>query len=216
MQNISPTISYFLNQGVPLETVILLLMFPIIATIIAFLRQFIGIKAFGIYTPSIIIFAFFATGLKYGVTLFVSIILVGMATRFLLKKLRILYLPRLAITLTIVTLAILFILVSGGYFQRTGLAAVSIFPLLMMITIVEKFIATQIEKGSRNASYLALETLIIAVGGYFILHWEFLRNLMVAYPWIILLTLPINIFLGKWSGLRLVEYLRFREIIKKS
>ncbi|MFA6386838.1 MAG: 7TM domain-containing protein [Candidatus Paceibacterota bacterium] len=215
MENISPIVSYFVNQGVPLVTAILLLMFPIIATMIAFLRQVVGIKAFGIYTPSIIIFAFFATGIKYGVALFVSVILVGMAVRFILKRFRMLYLPRIAITLSTVALAMLVMLALGGSLQRTGLAAVSIFPLLIMITLVEKFIATQIEKGNKTAFYLALETLVISIAGYYLLKWGFLVRFVVAYPWIILLTIPINIILGKWTGLRISEYLRFREVFKK-
>ncbi|MCX6765375.1 MAG: hypothetical protein NT136_00150 [Candidatus Moranbacteria bacterium] len=215
MNNISPITQYFISQGVPLDTVILLLMFPIIATLIAFLRQVVGIKAFGIYTPSIVIFAFLATGLKYGIAIFVSVILVGMLVRYLLKKLRILYLPRVAITLSIVALAILGILVVGGSQHRTGLAAVSIFPLLIMITIVEKFVAAQIEKGNRTAFILALETLLISLGGYYLAKWELLRILIISFPWIVLLVILINIFLGKWTGLRLIEYLRFREVFKK-
>jgi len=215
MENISPIVGYFVHQGVPLVTAILLLMFPIIATMIAFLRQVVGIKAFGIYTPSIIIFAFFATGIKYGVALFVSVILVGMAVRFILKRFRMLYLPRIAITLSTVALAMLLMLALGGSLQRTGLAAVSIFPLLIMITLVEKFIATQIEKGNKTAFYLALETLVISIAGYYLLKWGFLVRLVVAYPWIILLTIPINIILGKWTGLRISEYLRFREVFKR-
>jgi hypothetical protein len=190
-------------------------MFPIIATMIAFLRQVVGIKAFGIYTPSIIIFAFLATGIKYGIILFISVILVGMIVRLLLKKFRILYLPRVAITLSIVALTMLFLLSFGGSFRRTGLAAVSIFPLLIMITLVEKFIAAQIEKGNRTAFFLALETLIISILGYYLLKWGFLINLLIAFPWIILLTIPINIVLGKWTGLRISEYFRFREVFKK-
>jgi hypothetical protein len=215
MNNISPIIQFFVSEGVPRETVELLLMLPIIATFIAFLRQIVGIKAFGIYTPSIVIFAFLATGIKYGIAIFISVIVVGMLTRYLLKKLRILYLPRVAITVTIVALVILAILVFGGSQQRTGLAAVSIFPLLIMITIVEKFVAAQIEKGNRTAMILALETLIISLLGYFLVKWPLLGKTIVTYPWIILLTIPINIFLGKWTGLRLSEYFRFREIIKK-
>jgi hypothetical protein len=215
MENINPIVSYFVHQGVPLITVILLLMFPIIATMIAFLRQVVGIKAFGIYTPSIIIFAFFATGIKYGVALFISVILVGMAVRFILKRFRMLYLPRIAITLSTVALAMLMMLAAGGSLQRTGLAAVSIFPLLIMITLVEKFIATQIEKGNKTAFYLALETLAIAIAGYYLLKWDFLIEFVVAYPWVILLTIPINIALGKWTGLRISEYLRFKEVFKK-
>jgi hypothetical protein len=215
MEKISPIVSYFLVQGVPKETVVLLLMLPIIVTMIAFFRQVIGIKAFGIYTPSIIIFAFLATGIKYGLALFASVVMVGMVSRFLLKKLRILYLPRVAITLSIVAFAILGVLVAGGSVKRTGLAAVSIFPLIIMITIVEKFVAAQIEKGSKTAVYLASETLLIAVVGYYLASWEMLRNFIIVFPWAILLTIPINILLGKWTGLRLIEYVRFREVLKK-
>lgn len=215
-QNAGVIINFFTEQGVPCDTVVLLLMFPIIATIIAFLRQIVGIKAFGIYTPSIVIFALLGTGLKYGVAIFVSVILVGMAARFLLKGLRLLYLPRLAITLSLVAFAILVILTMGGSLQRTGLAAVSIFPLLMIIILVEKFIATQIEKGSKTAIVLAMETLVISLIGYYVIKSDYLIKILVLYPWTVLLTIPINIFLGKWTGLRLNEYWRFREILKKS
>lgn len=214
--NIHPWVNYFTNQGVPQDTVELLLVLPIIATFIALLRQVIGVKAFGIYTPLLVIFAFLAIGIKYGVAVFVSVILVGMLMRIILRKLRLLYLPRVAITLTVVAFAMLAVLVVGGSLQRTGLAAVSIFPLLIMIIIVEKFIAAQIERGNRTAILLAVETLVIAVAGYYLASWKELINIIVSYPWVVLLIIPFNIFLGKWTGLRLNEYWRFREIIKKS
>lgn len=215
--NLSPLMLFFIERGVPFETIKLILMLPIIATFIAFLRQVIGIKAFGIYTPLIITFAFLATnGLKYGITLFIAIILVGLFMRFALKSFRLLYLPRVAIMLTIVAISILLVLLIGGSLKRTGLASVSIFPILIMITLVEKFIAVQIEKGDKVAIILALETLAISILGYFIASWETLIHFIAYYPWIILLTVPINIVFGKWTGLRFSEYLRFREIIKRS
>lgn len=215
MENVSPLIQYFIREGVPLGTVVLLLVLPIVVTLIAFFRQVIGIKAFGIYTPAIVTFAFLATPqLRYGVVVFVSVILVGMLMRFALKSLRILYLPRVAITLSIIAFAILFLLGIGGSMQRTGLASVSIFPILIMITIVEKFVATQIEKGNRTAIILAVETLIISLVGYYLASWPLLVKGLIAYPWAVLFTIPINIFLGKWDGLRLIEYFRFREVLK--
>lgn len=212
-----PLIAFFIEQGVPEQTVLLLLMLPLVATLVAFFRQVIGIKAFGIYTPSIITFALLAfdpNGIKYGIAIFVSVILVGMVTRLALKRFRLLYLPRVAITLSIVSLAILIILVIGGIYKRTGLASVSIFPLLIMITLAEKFIATQIEKGSRTAFILAVETLVISVIGYFLVSWDALTNLILTYPWLVLFTFVINFSLGKWTGLRITEYLRFRKIAR--
>jgi len=213
---ISPIINFFLQEGVPFDTIILILMLPIIATFIAFLRQIVGIKAFGIYTPLIVTFAFLATnGLKYGIAIFATVILAGMLMRFVLRPFRLLYLPRVAIMLTVVALVILSVLVFGGGLRRTGLAAVSIFPILIMITMVEKFVAVQIEKGDRVAIILAVETLFISVVGFFIASSETLIRFLVMYPWTILFTIPINIILGKWTGLRLNEYFRFKEIIKR-
>jgi len=214
--NVSPIISFFISEGVPFSTIILLLMLPIIATMIAFFRQVVGIKAFGIYTPLIVTFAFLATnGIKYGIAIFVAIILIGMLMRFVLKPFRLLYLPRVAIMITVVALIILVILTFGGTMKRTGLAAVSIFPILIMITLVEKFITVQIEKGDKAAIVLALETLLISILGYYIASWSILVKFLAIYPWTVLLTIPINIALGRWTGLRLSEYWRFRKVLSK-
>jgi hypothetical protein len=208
-------ITLALASGIPLDTLVLVLILPIIVTVIAFFRQVIGIKAFGIYTPAINTFAILATNqIKYGITIFVTVIAVGTLTRFILKRARLLYLPRVAIMITIVGFSILLLLFVGGTWNRTGLASVSIFPILIMITLVEKFVAVQIEKGGRAAVILALETLFISVIGYYIASWHFLINAILQYPWISLFTIPINVFLGKWTGLRLSEYFRFRQVIK--
>lgn len=212
----SPIVDFFISQGIPVETIKLILMLPIIATFIAFLRQVVGVKAFGIYTPLLITFAFLATnGLKYGIAIFVTVIVVGMLMRFALRPFRLLYLPRVAIMLSVVAIAILLMLTLGGSVKRTGLAAVSIFPILIMITLVEKFVAVQIEKGNRTAVILTLETLAISIVGYFIASWQGLINLLFLYPWAIILTIPMNIFLGKWTGIRFTEYMRFKNIIEK-
>ena len=206
---------YMVNQGVPQETVVFLLMLPIVATIIAFARQIIGIKGFGIYTPLIISFAFLSTGLKYGLAFFITILLVGTLARFIVKKSRLLYLPRIAIVLTLVALAILVIFLLGAYTNRGGLITASVFAILIMITLVEKFIAAQIERGARKAIILTTETLILSVICYWVASWPWLQNAVFIYPiWIFLAAIAINIILGRWTGLRFYEYFRFRELIK--
>jgi hypothetical protein len=207
-------IQFVINQGVPLETIKLILMFPLVVTIMAAARQIIGIKAFGIYTPSIIAIAFLSTGLKYGIFLFLTILIAGTLTRLVLKKLRLLYLPRVAIMLSVISVTIFLVLAVSGYFQRTGLAAVSIFPLLIMITIMEKFIVIQIERGAKTAVFLSLETLLLSIIACLVVSISFLQNLILAYPWLILIIILLNFALGKWTGLRLSEYYRFKEIIK--
>jgi hypothetical protein len=226
MNDISPLIQFFLDQGLNLDTIILLLLFPVVATIVVILRQIVGIKAFGIYTPSIITLAFVFIAkenfwdIKYAIAIYIIVLSVGMAMRFVLKKLRLLYLPRVAINLTVVSFSVLFVLAFAGYFGRTGFASTAIFPILVIIMLVEKFVTVQIEKGNKTAVILALETLVIALIGYTVLSpttpiGQYTINFTLAHPLALLLIIPINVFIGKWTGLRLNEYMRFHEVINK-
>jgi len=207
-------VQFALNQGVPEQTIIYILMYPVILTIIAAARQIIGIKAFGIYTPSIIAVALLATTLKYGLAIFIVILTVALAMKFVLKSFQLLYMSRTAIMLSVVALSVLVFLAIGGSFQRTGLASVSIFPLLIMITIVEKFVLVQTERGFRTAFFLALETMFLAAVCYFFAKWEAFQLLVLNYPVIVVLIVILNIALGKWTGLRFNEYVRFRDVIE--
>jgi len=202
-----------INQGVPRETIVYILMYPIILTIIAAARQVVGIKAFGIYTPSIIAVALLATTLKYGIAIFVVVLTVALAMRFVLKSFKLLYMSRTAIMLSVVAISVLAFLAVGGSLHRTGLASVSIFPLLIMITIVEKFVIVQIEDGYKTALLLAFETLFLAAICYFFVQWEAFQTLILNFPGIVVLIVVLNIALGKWTGLRLNEYYRFRDVI---
>jgi len=195
----------------PQETTILLLMFPVIATAIAFLRQVIGIKAFGIYTPLIMTFAFLSTGIKQGMIIFLVVLLSGTLARILVKKLRLLYLPRMAIVLSLVV-GVIFLL----FWIYKDLSYLSIFPILIIITMVEKFVAAQIERGFKTALWLSIETLFLSTSAYFLASWNYLQVWLTNYPWLLILTLVINFALGKWTGLRLIEYFKYREVLRNA
>ncbi|TSC93624.1 MAG: hypothetical protein CEN91_185, partial [Candidatus Berkelbacteria bacterium Licking1014_85] len=184
-------------------------------TLIAIFRQVIGIKAFGIYTPLIVTLAFLASGkLIYGIILFAIAIILGMLLRVLLRPLRMLYLPRLAIMITLISLIVFGLLVLGNWIGLPALSNLSVLPIIIMIALMEKFIAVSIEKGNRTAIILSLETVIISVICYYVIIWQWLINILILYPYLVLFTLPINFLLGKWTGLRISEYLRFRKLIK--
>lgn len=208
----SYTINYLINKGVSTDNIILMLMLPIIATIIAFARQFLGIKTFGIYTPTIITLSFLATGLKYGLTIFLVILAAATLVRIFFKRFRFLYLPRMAMVLTIVAFTILAMFVVGAATNRTGIIGVSILPILVLIILVEKFIAIQMEKGPRTAIMLSLETILVSIACYYVASWDALTTFIIAYPESLLLTFVVNVLMAKWVGLRISEYLRFREI----
>lgn len=208
----SYAVNYLVNKGISARDIVLILMLPVIATIIVLFRQILGIKTLGIYIPSILTLAFLAIGLKYGLAIFLVVLVTATLVRWILKRARLLYLPRMAIVLTVVALAILFTFILGARFGKAGFISVSIFPMLIMILLVERFVAVQIERGGRQAFILSLETVIVSCICYFIVDLETLKTFILGYPELILFTLPINILLGRWMGLRLTEYFRFAEI----
>ncbi|MFH0818511.1 MAG: 7TM domain-containing protein [Patescibacteria group bacterium] len=209
-------LNFLINKGVSQNTIFLLLILPVIATIISFARQIIGVKAFGIYVPSIIALAFLETDLKWGLFIFLTLLIVGTLTRVLARKLRILYMPRMAIVLSVASLSIFALFVVGSYFNKTGLLIISIFPIIVMIILTEKFIEVQIEKGNQQAIRLTIETLILSIISYYIVSWETFRTIILAYPELVLLTLILNLLFGRFTGLRIVEYFRFRKILKNA
>ncbi len=210
----SPLILQIINFGVPEHTLVLLLMLPVVATFITFAREVIGVRGFGIYITLIIAYAFVATQLQYGIVIFLVVVLAGTLMRHFLRKVRILYLPRMAIILTFVALAVFLMFLLGSYLNIEGLQMISIFPILIMTLVGERFVAAQIEKGPKTAIFMTFETLILAIISYFIIEWTWLQQILLQWPitsFIVLLL--INFGLGKWTGFRISEYFRFRELI---
>lgn len=211
---ISYTMNLMINRGVPVNSLYLILMLPVMATIIAAARQLVGIKAFGIFAPTVIALSFLSLGIRYGVVVFLVIITVGMVARLAMKRLRLLYLPRMALVLSFLAFAMFGMFFVAAQFQKTGFISIAIFPILIMTVLTEHFISVQIEQGYSTALKLTIETLALSIIGYLIGDWTLFKTTMLAYPELILLIFPFNYILGKFSGLRLTEYMRFRKVFK--
>lgn len=207
-------INYLINHGVPINSIILILMLPVIATLLAFARQVIGIKAFGLVTPAMTALSFLAMGLQYGLIVFFAILLAGTAIRLILRRLRLLYLPRMALVLTSVSLSLLLLLGVSAATNGSTILTFSIFPALILTLLAEEFIAAQFKRGLRAAMTITAWTLLLAIICYVIVSSELFRTLVLSYPEIVLLAIPINIALGRWGGLRLTEYIRFRTLLQ--
>jgi len=211
----SSIIQYMTIHGVPELSLVFFLMLPIAATVIAFARQILGIKAFGLYIPLITTLAFLATGIKYGVFLFIIIVVVGTLLRYVLRKTRLPYLPRMTLTLIMIILSIYILFILAIYLEKTGFIQVSIFPVLILIVLSEKFIATQIRLGNKTAIILTLETLILSIICYYLITWSALQQFALLYPIIIIGgAIILNILLGRWTNLRLTEFFRFKQVVK--
>src|SRR5690606_18973762 len=80
-------------EGVPANTIVLVLMFPLVTAIIAASRHLVGLRGFGIFTPALVAVGFLATGLTAGFILFFTILLIATVARVAIRRLKLPYLP---------------------------------------------------------------------------------------------------------------------------
>ncbi len=205
------------EAGVPANTIVLLLLLPVVAAIIAAARHLVGLRGFGIFLPAALAVTFVATGPVVGIGLFLAIVAVSVSARMILRKtkLKLQYLPRMAILLWLVVLAVLGILFAAPIIRAPQLTKVSIFPVLILALLAEDFTRVQLGKSAETAINLTSETLVLALVSYVFLTLESLQKFALLNPEISLLAVLIfNFILGKYVGLRLLELWRFKKLIK--
>jgi len=107
------------------------------------------------------------------------------------------------------------LLVSPQLIQfEINLAALSIFPILVLILLSENFIEAQLAGTRSRAIELTIETVLLAVLSTIFMRAEIVQRFVIIYPELTIITvLAIDILVGRFKGLRLAEYLRFRPII---
>ncbi len=204
------------ESGVPANTIVLLLLLPVIAAIIAAARHLIGLRGFGIFLPAALSVTFVATGPVVGIGLFLIIIMVSILIRFILRKVKIKlqYLPRMALLLLFVVFAVLSILFAAPIIRRPELTNVSIFAVLILVLLAEDFTRVQLGKSAKVAINLTTETLILALVSYMFLTLEPLQKFALLNPEILILSVAVfDFLLGKYAGLRFLEFWRFRKLI---
>ena len=202
--------------GVPPNTIVLLLLLPVIAAIIAGARHLVGIRGFGIFLPAALAVTFVATGPIVGIGMFLVIVTVSTTARIILRKtkIKLQYLPRMALILLFVVMGVLGVLFTAPFLRRPDLANVSIFPVLILVLLAEDFSRVQLGKSVNTAVGLTTETLILALVSYVFLTSKQVQEFALLNPEIlILIVLVFNFFMGKYIGLRLREFWRFRRLI---
>lgn len=210
---LSTLVNAMLTRGISSDAMLLVLALPIIATILAFLKQVVGITTFGLYTPSIVALSFLALGWPVGVLFLLCILAAGYAARAFMRRWRLLYIPKVAIILTVVSVAVLLLLGIATMLGMT-ISRDTIFILLIMSTLAESFLNLKTEEGWNAAIWGVIETILASMVCVFLVQWTLFQSMLIAYPEFLLLTLPVNVIVGRWTGLRLVEYFRFREVFK--
>jgi len=204
------------SEGVSPNTLVLLFLFPLVAGLVAFSRQVIGVSGFGMITPALLSVAFLSTGGLVGLVLLVFILGVATLGRVLIKKVKVPYFPKLAILIWVVSIAVLFLLLMSPTIGLTRLMSVGIFPIMLFVLLAETFIEAQITRSLSTSMLMTMETVILALIAYKVMSAPGIQSWVLLHPEVSVVgILVLDFLIGKYKGLRLLEIWRFRKLLGK-
>jgi hypothetical protein len=172
-----------------------------------------GVQTFGTFLPALIAYAFLGTGLWWGMLIFFTIIAGGALIDVFVSKLKLLHTPRLTVIMIFVVAALLGYGVWGIRHGNTIIAQSLFFPLAIHTITIERFFVIAQERGLKK-SFIVLAWSMGAVAFcYMVMSSLILQMIVVFFPETYLLLLAASVYLGRWTGIRVSEFFRFRHII---
>lgn len=213
-------VGYLTSAGINESMVFLLLAIPYVSFIIGFFRQFIGIKTFGMYEPLVIAFALyaissnFATGLKYGIPILIVAWAASEIIRRLLNKMRLHFIAKVSLKLSIASLLMLGLLALAVFLDKAGFFGINPLAIVIILTLVESISLFQVKRGDPYTNLITIETLIVSLISYFVITNSAIRDFILDNYYFVVVPIIANFIVGRWRGLRLSEFIRFRNILK--
>ena len=210
---LSRLFDFFAAEGVNKSTLYLLIVVPFIACGIAFFRNVVGLSSFGVFAPLLLTLSGFVMGHFLALVVLFTVLLISIFSRRLLDYLDLLYVPRTALLFSLLSLAFLAVLAGVIWWEDyPPNLTLLIFPMLGIVVVSEKILVSLSQEGLKSTLLTLGETLVIAGVCYWFLSWETVRNLILLWPEVVALPLILTIWIGRFTGLRITEYFKFRSL----
>lgn len=206
-------------SGLPPRTQLafrVLLLVPLGALIVALFRNFVGVPTFGTFMPILIALALRETGPLPGLGLLLIIVTCGFAFRRALERMRLLIVPRLALLLTLVIFLMGALALVGTRLGAVEGPSVALLPMVILTMTIERLSVLITEEGVRGAAKAALGTVAVSCVGYVAIQSELLQRLVFTFPELNLLVVAALLLLGRYTGYRLTELVRFRALAARA
>jgi hypothetical protein len=146
------------------------------------------------------------------VVLFSLVVVLGLLFRFFMEHLRLLLVPRLAAVLIIVVLLMALISIVGHQLGLDMGLSVGLFPMVILTMTIERMSIVWEERGPTEAIQQGVGSLFVAALCFSVMDIEIFKHLFFVFPELLLWLLAITLLLGRYSGYRLLELVRFKSL----
>jgi len=218
-------ISYLIDNLIynwfPVDLIWMLLILCIATLIISIFRQVIWFSIFGIYSPLLFGLAMAMLNIELSLFLLAIWILAKLLTRLISKKIYLLFNAKLSV-LVVLYFLLTIIILGLDKILHTNIINLDlfnngfiIFPVVFIIIVTDKVFNEWFKVLSLGWWISFVEFLIVSFSVFGLLNRWWMKHTLLSYPESILLVLLLHIVIGRFTGLQLLEYLRFMPLIKK-
>ncbi len=193
-----------------------ILMLPVGALLVVLFRNVVGMPTFGTFLPALLAASAGETGAAFGVVAVLVVVAVVAAVRWGLGRLELLHSPTLAILLSAVVLTLILTSMAGERLGLLPLTRVTLFPIAVLAICAERFFLSLTEHGGKAAGKELAGTLVVMLACHVVMGSLALQVLVIGFPEVLLLVVAANVYLGRWVGMRLSEYRRFRGLLGRT
>jgi hypothetical protein len=191
-----------------------LLLLPVAALVCCVARTVVGLHTFGTFAPALLGLSFREVQSIAGVFVLVVVLSVGWVVRRGIARLNLLQVPRSAVMLTLIVALLLAYVLYSNARGRPVAGAIPFLPLVIVTGLVERFWTMEEEDGTAAAVRTILATLVLAFTVFLVVRWESVSRTVIDHPESLGLIAAAEVLLGRYTGYRVTELYRFRELAK--
>jgi len=211
---VSKFVNTLSNNGFLTNSIYLILIIPFLFTLISIFKHFIGLSPVWIIIPIFITLLLFLVWIITTLTILIIIILFNLAISKIVNKYTLLYTPKISFIIIMNIIVLIFSINTFYHYNLINLGISDIIFIILFIIISERLISLVISKEFSEYKYNLLNTIIFGLFAYLLFSVSIINTLILAYPELILLLVPLNFLIWRFTWLRITEYFRFKDVIK--
>ncbi len=189
-----------------------LLLIPVAALVVVIMRVLIGVRTSGTFMPILIALAFLQTTLVVGLPIFILMVGAGLWIRSYLSHMNLLLVARIAAVVIVVIMLMAVLAVVSYQLGIDYALSVTFFPIIILSWTIERMSILWEEEGGHEVLVQGSGSLLVAVLAYLAMSQRLVAHLTFNFPELLFCLLAIILLLGKYTGYRLSELYRFRDL----
>lgn len=211
---ISKFVNNLSNKWFSINNIYIILIIPFILIWISIFKHILWLTPIWILIPTSITILLLKLWFIPTFIILLTFLFLNLSISKIIWKYKLHYTPKISLLTIINIIAFIIIMNILEVNQLIKINMNDIIFIILFILIAEKLITVIISKDFSEYQSSLFNTILFSIFSYAFFTISSIKSIILAYPELILILIPIVFMLGKFTWLRVTEYFRFKEVIK--